>query len=232
MNQQEIHSPEDWTSNILGIFENNSSSDASAMQAYMKNKFPFFGIKKPLRAELQKKYYEEAGIPGAGNFREVACILWDQPQREAHYLAMDVLYRNRRHLIEEDIFMLEEFMRTNAWWDSIDFISPKLAQYWMLKYPSKKEETLFKWNADKDFWVRRASLIAQLHLNKNIDCGLQFRLIVPQLQDKEFFIRKAIGWSLREMAKSYPELVIDFVNQHDMSPLSKKEALKHLPHAR
>lgn len=218
-----------WVAEALRRFKASSSNEAHAMKAYMKNRFDFFGIKKPVRAELMKELYAREGVPGKDIFREVACLLWDNPHRESHYLAMDVLYRNRKNFLEDDILLLEEFMRSNSWWDSIDFISPKLASHWFKLFPSRKEEILFKWNTDADFWLRRASLIAQLHGKQDVDIELQFRLIIPLLGEKEFFIRKAIGWSLREIAKTNPEPIIAFTEQHEMSGLSRREALKHFP---
>ncbi|MCB0820420.1 MAG: DNA alkylation repair protein [Bacteroidetes bacterium] len=222
----------EWVAKALRLFQASSSEEALAMKAYMKNRFEFFGIKKPVRAELMKILYASEGIPGNDIFREVACLLWDNPNRESHYLAMDVLFRNRKNFIGDDIYLLEEFMRSNSWWDSIDFISPKLASHWFKLFPSRKEEILFKWNTDGDFWLRRASLIAQLHGKQDVDLDLQFRLIIPLLKEKEFFIRKAIGWSLREIAKTHPEPVLAFTDQHEMSGLSRREALKHFPDKR
>jgi 3-methyladenine DNA glycosylase AlkD len=224
----ESESAYQWLKHALSVFSSHSSSDARDMKAYMKNKFEFYGIKKPLRAELQRKIYHEAGLPGKEVFREIVCLLWEDGHRESHYLAMDILFKNRKHFVEDDIYLIEELMRSNSWWDSIDFLSPHLAAAWFKLFPLKKEQTLLRWNSDSDFWLRRASLIAQLHCKKETDTDLLFRLIVPLAREKEFFIRKAIGWSLRELAKINPGAVIDFIGAHDISPLSRKEALKHI----
>jgi 3-methyladenine DNA glycosylase AlkD len=210
------------------VFSAHSGSDSVAMKAYMKNRFEFFGIKKPLRAELQKLIYMELGVPGNEIFREIVCLLWEDHRRESHYLAMDILFRNRKHFVEDDIYLIEELMRSNSWWDSIDFLSPHLAACGYKQFPHKKETTLLRWNSDADFWVRRASLLAQLHEKKNTDIELLFRLIIPLAGEKEFFIRKAIGWSLRELAKTHPNQVINFVESHEISALSRREALKHV----
>jgi 3-methyladenine DNA glycosylase AlkD len=119
-------------------------------------------------------------------------------------------------------------MRTHSWWDSIDFISPTLVGIWLKKFPNRKESLLRRWNLDDDFWIRRASLIAQLKEKSETDHLLLFSLIIPLTREKEFFIRKSIGWSLRELAKYKPNEVLSFVEQCEMSNLSRREALKHL----
>jgi len=202
-------------------------ADALAMSAYMKNKFAFYGIKKPFRAELTKQIFAEKGIPGKDVFREIVEMLWDEPYRELHYLALEILFRNKKHFLPNDVYLFEEMMRSNSWWDSIDYITPTLTYHLFKAYPELKVTTLLKWNEDGDFWLQRASIIAQLKEKQETDINLQFKLISNLVNEKEFFIRKAIGWSLRELAKSYPEEVINYVNTNKLSALSRKEALKH-----
>ncbi len=204
-----------------------NNRDALAMAAYMKNNFLFYGIKKPIRALITKEIFQEQGLPGQFEFRKITELLWDEPYRELHYLALEILFRNKKHFVQDDILLFEEMMRSKSWWDSIDYISPTLCYHLFRHYPLLKFPTLQKWNSDKNFWIRRASIIAQLKEKKETDIELQFRLISTQLHEKEFFIRKAIGWSLREMAKSFPNEVKTFVNSNELSPLSKKEALKY-----
>jgi len=226
--RQESDAAQQWLHHALLLFSAHAGSDSVAMKAYMKNRFEFFGIKKPLRAELQKLIYLESGVPGNDLFREIVCLLWEDHRRESHYLAMDIMFKNRKHFVEDDIYLIEELMRSNSWWDSIDFLSPHLAAFWFKRFPLKKETTLIRWNSDADFWIRRASLLAQLHEKKNTDIELLFKLIIPLAGEKEFFIRKAIGWSLRELAKTHPNRVINFVESHEISALSRREALKHV----
>ncbi|MEX1189720.1 MAG: DNA alkylation repair protein [Bacteroidia bacterium] len=207
---------------------NENPMNSVAMKSYMKDNFLFYGIPKPQRALLAKDFFINYGVPNENQFRSVVHLLWDEPYRELHYLAMDILYRNRKHFQAEDIFLFEELMRTHSWWDSIDYISPTLCFNLFAKFPHIKESTLKRWNLESDFWIRRASIIAQLKEKDKIDRQLQLNLISTQLNEKEFFIRKAIGWSLREMAKTYPETVLRFANSNHLSKLSRKEALKYI----
>jgi 3-methyladenine DNA glycosylase AlkD len=218
----------DWLIHAKLVFKDSGlQADAVAMSAYMKNKFAFYGLKKPLRAELTKQIFVKKGIPGKDVFREIVETLWDEPYRELHYLALEILFRNKKHFLPDDVYLFEEMMRSNSWWDSIDYISPTLTFHLFKAYPELKAPTLLKWNDDSNFWLRRASIIAQLKEKKETDTSLQFKLIANLVNEKEFFIRKAIGWSLRELAKSYPEEVLNYVNTNELSTLSKKEALKH-----
>lgn len=221
-----IISPENWVDSAITLFESNKTDKAKAMGDYMKNHVSFYGIQKPARAELMKSLYLNQGIPGSKSFREVASLLWDKDFRELHYLAMDVLFRNKKNFFEDDIFLLEEMMRVHAWWDTVDYLSPTLAFHLFRKFPQLKMTTLRKWNTDSSFWLRRASIIAQLKEKESTDIELQFSLITPLAQENEFFIRKAIGWSLRELSKYYPNEVVSFTNHLQLSALSKKEALR------
>lgn len=203
-------------------------ANAKAMQSYMKDNFPFYGIPKPKRALLFKELFLDNGLPNEFQFRTVVHLLWDQTYRELHYLALEVLVKNKKHFLESDIILFEEMLRTHSWWDSIDYISPTIVGIWLKKFPQHKINLLTRWNRDSNYWIRRASLLAQLKEKEETDHELLFNLIIPLTNEKEFFIRKAIGWSLRELAKHKPKEVLSFVKQQTMSPLSKREALKHL----
>ena len=119
-------------------------------------------------------------------------------------------------------------MNVHSWWDTVDFISPNLSGFLCQKYPHLLIQTCERWNLDNHFWIRRASLIIQLRYKQKTQTDLLFEMIRPLMHEKEFFIRKAIGWSLRELAKSQPEKVISFIENSPISPLSKREALKHI----
>jgi 3-methyladenine DNA glycosylase AlkD len=201
---------------------------ASAMEAYMKNHFRFLGIPKPIRAIETKKLFSMYGKPSLEILDELVPMLWEMPIREHHYFAMECLYHQRKHFRESDIYLFESLMNVHSWWDTIDFISPNLAGSLCQKFPHLLVPTCIRWNADNHFWIRRASLIIQLRYKQHPHPELLFDMIRPLMLEKEFFIRKAIGWSLRELAKSQPEKVLSFVENNPISPLSKREALKHV----
>ena len=201
---------------------------ALALEAYMKNHFRFLGIPKPIRAEETKILFSLYGKPSLEILDQLVPILWETPIREYHYFARECLFHQRKHFRESDIYLFESLMNVHSWWDSIDFISPNLAGSLCQKYPHLLIPTCQRWNMDDHFWIRRASLIIQLRYKQETQTELLFEMIRPLMHEKEFFIRKAIGWSLRELAKSQPEKVLSFVENNPISPLSKREALKHI----
>jgi 3-methyladenine DNA glycosylase AlkD len=201
---------------------------ASAMGAYMKNQFRFLGIPKPIRAVETKKLFSLYGKPSLEILDQLVPMLWELPIREYHYFAMECLFHQRKHFRESDINLFESLMNVHSWWDTVDFISPNLSGFLCQKYPHLLIPTCERWNLDNHFWIRRASLIIQLRYKQKTQTDLLFEMIRPLMHEKEFFIRKAIGWSLRELAKSQPEKVISFIENSPISPLSKREALKHI----
>ena len=203
-------------------------SKAEAMSAYMKYQFKYLGIQKPLRAEATRNLFSLYEKPSLEVLDELVPLLWESQFREYHYFAMECLFHQSKHFRLTDIDFLESLMRKNSWWDSIDYLSPVLAAAYFKKYPSYLIPISKRWNKDKNFWIQRASLLVQLKYKKESNWELQFDLIQNLMHEKEFFIRKAIGWSLRELAKTDAEAVRDFVLSNPLSALSKKEALKHI----
>ena len=222
-------SAEQWFMEVRKAFD--AAKDpvrAAAMEAYMKNNFRFIGIPKPIRARITRELFNRFEKPTLEILDTLVPLFWETPVREYHYFAMECLFHQRKHFRESDIHVFEKMMRVHSWWDSIDFISPNLSGFLCKKYPHLLVPTCKRWNADPDFWLQRASLLVQLKYKQDTDAELLFSLIRPLLAEKEFFLRKAIGWSLREYAKYAPEKVVSFVENNPLSPLSRKEALKHL----
>jgi len=200
---------------------------AAPMKAYMRHQFEFLGIPTPIRREISK--------PLLAELRREPAIDWDLVQRcysaafrELHYFALGVLSAQRKRLMSADLPRLEALIRQNSWWDTVDSID-ELAGYLVQQDPELKAEML-RWSTDGDFWVRRAAIDHQLGFRKRTDTGLLAQTILNNLGSKEFFINKAIGWSLREYAKTDPDWVRAFVLQHhaELAPLSIREATKHL----
>ena len=201
---------------------------ASAMEAYMKNHFRFLGIPKPIRAVETKKLFSLYGKPTLEILDQLVPMLWELPIREYHYFAMECLFQQRKHFRESDIYLFESLMNVHSWWDSIDFISPNLAGSLCQKYPHLLITTCQRWNMDDHFWIRRASLIIQLRYKQHPHSELLFDMIRPLMHEKEFFIRKAIGWALRQYSKYNPKAVAGFIQKQKLSPLSVKEGSKYL----
>lgn len=213
---------------LTTAFEQRANlTDAKAMQAYMKGHFPFFGIKSTPRRAILSAFMKENGMPTPFD-PEVLRTMWAAPQREFHHSAIDIMEKQIRSIKESDLSLVEEFIVTNSWWDTVDGLSSWIVGPYFLKFPANRAEITGQWAEHDNMWLRRASIIFQLSYKERTDTELLFRHIRLNLGSKEFFINKAIGWALREYAKTDAEAVRRFVNETELSPLSRREAMKHL----
>ena len=199
-------------------------------KAYMKSTMPCLGVRVPEVRRITAAAAAAAPFESAGQLRATVLELWRAAAaREERYAAID-LTANR--IVIGDMLMLpvyEEIIRTGAWWDFVDGTAGRLCG---LLQANRGEMTalLLNWSADPDSWIRRAAILSQLKAKATTDPVLLARVVEANLADPEFFIRKAIGWALREYAKTAPDWVAAFVAHHaaSISPLSRKEALRHL----
>jgi 3-methyladenine DNA glycosylase AlkD len=200
---------------------------AEKMSQYMRNQFKYWGIMSPIRKELESQFISEYGLPDIKDMKKITKELWALPQREYQYTALLILSRTKRNWKEDMIPLFEYLIKTKSWWDTVDGIAPSLSGYYFQKYGGAKEIT-GKWIESNNFWFRRSALIFQLKYRDKTDEKLLFSYIKKCNHEDEFFIRKAIGWALREHAKRNPESVRKFVANTQLKPLSIKEALKHI----
>ena len=211
---------------LLSAFRANANQEqAKGMEKYMKNRFTFLGLNAPTRKELQKPFF--ASIKKSNNGLEMVQEFWDQPEREFHYAAIGLLDSSSKEWPEDTILLIEAMIVSNSWWDSVDPLSITAGNYF-LKFPDKKPPFINEWIESKNFWLNRAAIIHQLQYKNQTDTDLLARAIEPHTASKEFFIRKAIGWALRQYARTDSAWVKEFVKTHALSPLSVREALKHL----
>jgi 3-methyladenine DNA glycosylase AlkD len=207
---------------------NANPANAVAMQAYMRDKFPFFGIKTPERRALVREVVAEHGLPPADRLEELARCLWDEPERECHYAAIGLLERMKKRLSPADLKWIEEIVVANAWWDSVDALSSPLIADLLKPDRAARDAWIDRWRISGDFWLSRVTLIFQRRYKTDTDEALLFALVRENAGSREFFIRKAIGWALREYTYIAPEAVASFVAATNLAPLSRREALKHL----
>lgn len=202
------------------------TSRAIQQKAYLKNQFEFYGMSMPDRKQLVKKIYVEFGVPD--NEIELAKAMFLQPQREFHYTAQELLMKVKKQWRIHHVEDLEWFITTNSWWDTVDHLASNVAGSFFLKWPEAMEEIILKWNQSGNMWLVRSSIIFQLKYKDQVNKELLEACIVPHASDKEFFIRKAIGWALRQYGRFNPEWVSDFIGRVQLQPLSLKEAKKYL----
>jgi 3-methyladenine DNA glycosylase AlkD len=210
---------------LQGTLEPHSDAErAVQMAAYMKNKFPFLGIATPLRRKLVKTALQETGALKTID-ADLISALWAMPEREYHYAACDYLDWQRQKLGLDHLALLQRLIITNSWWDSVDSLRSSIGAL-ALRFP-KTVTTLDQWASHKNMWLRRVAIIHQLGYKELTDEARLFEYIEKSIADPEFFIRKAIGWALRDYSSINPEAVTKFVADHpDLSALSQREALK------
>lgn len=199
---------------------------ASAMEKYMKNKFSFLGIQRPLRNRLHASFIRSFPADHALLHQAVE-RLWELPQREFQYLAIDLL--QARSLVHDTstIDLCEELILSKSWWDTVDALASSVIGLYFLKHGNDKRR-INRWSASGELWLIRTAIIVQLKHGKDTDKALLFDLIKRHGEHPDFFIRKAIGWALRQYSRSAPDAVRHFVKQQPLSPLSRREALRNL----
>lgn len=198
------------------------------MAAYLKGHFKCFGIKSPVRNEIQKKWFKEVTKSNV-DLWDLIYNLWNLDQREYHYIAIDLLNRQPKKFYKKDDYhLLRELITTNSWWDSVDGIASNAVGKYFQVYPDMIESVVSEWRNDKNMWLNRTCIIFQLKYRGETDFKLLKSLIVQYLDVKEFFIQKAIGWSLRQYSKYKPDDVRKFVIETNLSGLAKREASKYI----
>ncbi len=201
-------------------------SRAAGQQAYMKSAMPFLGVRVPEARSVAKR--AAAGITDAASLRATALLLWDDAEhREERYAAMALLALRPLRGDPELVPTIEHMVRSGRWWDYTDELAHRLADLHDAD-PHKTAALVRTWACDNDLWMRRIAILSQLGRGLRVDPQLLADTIEPNRGDPEFFVRKAIGWALREYARVEPEWVRAYVADHSLSPLSRREALKHL----
>lgn len=210
-------------------FKRNADANIAAQQkAYLRNQFEHFGLKTPIRREIQKPFLVKAFLPSKSESELIIKTLWNKPQREYHYFAQELAFKYTKQLEKEDIALFEYMITHKSWWDTVDFIAPKIIGNYFKQFPEQKKVYVEKWLTSNTIWLQRAAIIFQLKHKQEVDTESLTSSINALLGSKEFFINKAIGWMLREYSRTNPEWVLTFVNNTPLSALSKKEALRLL----
>ncbi|MGJ0384326.1 DNA alkylation repair protein [Paenarthrobacter nicotinovorans] len=203
---------------------------ARGAQAYMKSEMPSYGVTVPGVRRIVKAAAKAFPPTSPEELRSAALTLWREAEaREERYAAIDL---TGLRMVKEDLLMLpvyEEIIRTGAWWDLVDGVSHRICAL-LLAHRDTMTPVLLRWAEDGDMWIRRAAITSQLGAKSATDRVLLAEVITANLADKEFFVRKAIGWALREFSKTDADWVRGFVqeNAQALSPLSAREATRLL----
>ena len=200
---------------------------AAEMAAYMKTGMPFYGVSAAPRREVAREAARRFPPADRCDYARAVRALWRQPHREEKYVAIAYARAFKKHVVAASLPLYEKMIREGAWWDLVDEIAAHLVGGALAKEPEAAWPIMDRWISDNDMWVRRAAILCQLPFRERADEARLFRYCAERAHERELFIRKAIGWALRQHARVAPEAVRRFVLSHNLSPLSAREAFKH-----
>ena len=220
-------SVDEYIDEIKSIFNDNADKDkAVQMKKYMRDQFEFFGLQAAERRKLSKELKKKGNRPPHASLSQVIIKLWSEDERELQYFAMELFERYKNDFRIGDIKLMAYMIENKSWWDTVDFIAKKLVGEYFKTYPQFRDEFIKKWLASDNMWLQRTTLLFQLAYKKETDQKLLFSNIKRLKGIDEFFIQKAIGWSLREYSRTAPNIVKDFIEKNELSNLSRREGLK------
>lgn len=209
--------------------ENSNRENAIPMENYMKNHFSFYGVTAVKRRLIFKTVLKQHQKEVSENARTIAKELFSKQLRELHYCGIEILIKElKKKYQKEDISLIKFLIVTNSWWDSVDTISKYLLGEYLMQFPDETEKVIQKFSDSDNMWLNRSAILFQLGYKQKTNADLLFALCQKFSESDEFFIRKAIGWALREYGKTNSSAVIKFVEINNLKPLSKKEALKNI----
>ena len=213
---------------IKDLFEKNKHQEnAIKMSQYMKNQFLFYGIVAPQRKNLYKEFLKQEKRTRTIDWLFLdLCFLDDH--REFQYLVYDYLLALKKYLTYEDILTIQKYIQTKSWWDTVDIFS-KIIGYIGL-HDIKVGQLMIQWSTNPDMWLRRVAIIHQLGYKDKTSTDILKIIIINNLGSHDFFINKAIGWSLRDFSKTNPQWVKTFIEQYkkQMNKLSIKEGSHYI----
>lgn len=205
---------------------------ASGMQAYMKTDMPFYGVQKPGREPIARQLVADFPPSDRAEYEALVLGLWGLPHREEKYLALEVARRHRAFVDSASLPLYRRLIVEGGWWDFVDEVATHLIRDLTLREPETTWPEVDTWIESSDMWLRRSAIICQVGAKDRTDSRRLFTYCEARMHEEEFFIRKAIGWALREYARTAPDAVARFAgtNRDRLSALSYREATKHIGH--
>ena len=215
-----------------GLAERADPERAAGQQAYMKSEMPYHGVATPGVTAICRAAFKAHPFETQDAWHEAMLDLWRQAEyREEKYAAeqLAAVRKYRAFQTMKTLPIYREFIVDGAWWDLVDGIVRRLGEL-LIDHPAPMKKQMLKWSTSRSLWQRRSAIICQLILKDQTDEDLLFRAISNNFDHPNFFVRKGIGWALRDYSITAPETVIAFIDEHknELSPLSKREGLKRL----
>lgn len=200
------------------------------MAAYMKTEMPFYGVKSPGRKQVLGELAADFPVEDVNAYRTSVAVLWRCPHREEKNLAVTWARRWRTFITPDNLDLYERLIVEGAWWDFVDEVAAHLVGKVLLDHPGEMTTVMYEWVESPDMWKRRTAILSQLRHGDATDEKMLFEFCLARCEEREFFIRKAIGWALRQYARTDPDAVRRFAveNRTRLSGLSFREATKHL----
>ena len=220
----------DFINNLTIDFNKNKDiSIVKAWENYMKNNFQFLGIKTNERRIILKKHWLQNELEITSSYRQISWELFQKKEREFHYCGQEILINEIKNNFKlEDIVLIEKFITTNSWWDTVDFLAKYLLGNYLIQFPEKTLQVIEQFSNSTNMWLNRSAIIFQLTYKEKTNFELLKSECEKHKDSKEFFIQKAIGWALRDYSRFNPIGVKHFVENTNLKPLSKREALRKL----
>lgn len=203
-------------------------------QRYMKSAMPYRGLKTPVLKAALRPLFEQHPLPGRPAWLVAVAELWDAAtHREERYAAIALLrdrrYRGWARQPDEALLrVIRHLIVSGAWWDYVDQLASHSVGDLLRAHPATMTPLLRAWASEQNLWLRRTAILSQLRSKADTDTALLTDAIAGSIADPDFFARKAIGWALREYSKTDAAWVRRFVAEHDLAPLSRREALAWL----
>lgn len=208
-------------------FENAADPDyAAGMKNYMRAKFDYYGIRASIRDAIIVDFLKKNPVKTIEDPIGLIEFCWKQPQREWQYTGMQILSKFAAKADDRYLEIAEFMVINKSWWDTVDFIASNIVGAYLKENPGQIDTWINRWMISENMWLQRVCLLFQLKYGSNTDTELLFSLCKQLAGHQDFFIRKAIGWALRQYSKTNPAEVRAFVNSTHLSPLSAKEAMK------
>lgn len=203
---------------------------AAQMAAYMKTNMLFYGVQKPFRVPVYKEMKSKFPVSSRIQYQQNVLALWAEPHREEKYAAITYALAWSEFINPASLPLYRRLIKEGGWWDFVDDIAIRLVGKVYFDNRSEIENVIDKWIDDKDMWIRRSAIISQIMHKDKTDRERLFDYCLRRADEKEFFIRKSIGWALRAYSYHAPEAVRDYLitNQYKLSGLSFREGAKQL----
>lgn len=216
-----------------GLLAAADADKAVEMAAYTKNQFAYLGCTAGERRTVSKPILQVAKQMEPNALLDLVTTLWAQSEREFHYVGMDAVRAGAKHLRPIDLDTVKSLILATPWWDTVDSLAIHTVGTLVKNHPDLvhvMDDWIESADDTDEMWLCRTAILHQLMYRENTDVNRLFTYCTMTMDSSEFFIRKAIGWALRQYARTNPEAVLAFVEDHDesLSGLSKREALKHL----